>query len=247
MAVKAPPPPPPPIATWTGFYLGVNGGRGWGTTRHTDDFGVTSGNFSTNGGVAGGTYGFNWQVNRFVIGFEGDFDWADIKGTFTSPLLCSINGGTTCFTTLRSLGTDRLRVGYDVNGWLLYGTAGVGYGEVKSGQNPCGLTAFGGFSCNTNWRTGWVAGGGVEKMFAPHWSAKLNICTTISAPASATHRRSSAAPSTCARSSAATWWRGHQLQIRLGWTGGREVLTAKNAVWRKPRLGRGFCVWGGTF
>ncbi|MEH2491368.1 outer membrane protein [Bradyrhizobium sp. AZCC 2230] len=173
MAVKAPPPPPPPIATWTGFYLGINGGWGWGTTRHTDDFGVTSGNFSTNGGVAGGTYGFNWQVNQFVIGFEGDFDWADIKGTFTSPLLCSINGGTTCFTTLRNLGTDRLRVGYDVNGWLLYGTAGVGYGEVKSGQNPCGLTAFGGFSCNTSWRTGWVAGGGVEKMFAPHWSAKL--------------------------------------------------------------------------
>jgi outer membrane immunogenic protein len=173
MALKAPPPPPPPVATWTGFYLGINGGWGWGTTDHTDRFGTTTGNFSTNGGLIGGTYGFNWQVNRFVIGFEGDFDWADIKGTFTSAALCSVSGGTTCFTTLRNFGTDRIRVGYDVNGWLLYGTAGVGYGQVRAGQNPCALTVFGGFSCDTAWRTGWVAGGGVEKMFAPHWSAKL--------------------------------------------------------------------------
>jgi outer membrane immunogenic protein len=173
MALKAPPPPPPPVATWTGFYLGINGGWGWGTTNHTDIFGTTSGNFSQNGGLVGGTYGFNWQVNRFVIGFEGDFDYADIKGTLTSPLLCSVNGGTTCFSTLRNFGTDRVRVGFDVNGWLLFGTAGVGYGQVKAGQNPCGLTVFGGFSCGEAWRTGWVAGGGVEKMFAPHWSAKI--------------------------------------------------------------------------
>jgi opacity protein-like surface antigen len=42
--------------------------------------------------------------------------------------------GATCFTTLRNFGTDRVRVGFDVNGWLLFGTAGVGYGQVNSGQ-----------------------------------------------------------------------------------------------------------------
>jgi outer membrane immunogenic protein len=41
------------------------------------------------------------------------------------------------------------------------------------GKNPCGLTPFGGSSCGESWRAGWVAGAGVEKMFAPHWSAKV--------------------------------------------------------------------------
>ena len=29
MPLKAPPLPPAPVATWTGFYIGLNGGYGW--------------------------------------------------------------------------------------------------------------------------------------------------------------------------------------------------------------------------
>jgi outer membrane immunogenic protein len=174
MAVKAPPPPPPPpVTNWSGFYIGGNAGWGWGDTNQTDLFNTTTGQFGTSGGLGGVTYGANWQIGRFVIGFEGDFDAASINGTFTNSLLCSVNGGATCFTHLRDLGTDRIRAGVDVSGWLLYGTAGIGYGDVNAGQNPCGLTIFGGFSCHEQLRSGWVAGAGVEKMFAPHWSAKL--------------------------------------------------------------------------
>ncbi|MFY9833828.1 MAG: outer membrane beta-barrel protein, partial [Methylocystis sp.] len=43
---------------------------------------------------------------------------------------------------------------------LLYGTGGFAYGQEDAW----------GFS-STN--TGWTAGGGVEWMFAPHWSAKV--------------------------------------------------------------------------
>jgi len=173
MAVKAPPPPPAPVTNWSGFYLGINGGWGGGNTDHTDLFAVTTGQFRTSGGLIGGTYGANWQIGQFVIGFEGDFDYANINGTFNNALLCSVNGGSTCFTNMKDFGTDRIRLGADLNGWLLYGTAGIGYGDVNAGQNPCGLTIFGGFSCHEQLRSGWVAGGGVEKMFAPHWSAKI--------------------------------------------------------------------------
>jgi outer membrane immunogenic protein len=173
MPVKAPPKPPTPVTSWTGFYLGINGGGGWGTTDHTDEFGVTTNKFRTSGGLVGGTYGANWQTGWFVLGFEGDFDYANINGNFNNAVLCSVSGGSTCFTDLKNFGTDRVRVGVDVNGWLLFGTAGIGYGQVNAGQTPCALTVFGGFSCHEAWRSGAVGGGGVEKMFAPHWSAKI--------------------------------------------------------------------------
>jgi outer membrane immunogenic protein len=183
MPVKAPPAPAPvSVPTWTGTYIGINGGFGWATTNHTDVFGVTTGSFNQSGGMAGVTYGGNWQSGPYVLGFEGDFDWADIKGTLTTagpPLgLCSINGGTTCFTKIKEFSTERMRAGYDFNGWLLFGTGGVAFARVNAGQNPCGPVPVGvgiggGNSCNEEWRTGWVAGVGVEKMFLPHWSAKI--------------------------------------------------------------------------
>jgi len=172
MPLKAP--PAPVVApTWTGTYIGINGGWGWGTTNHTDLFGVTSNDFSQSGGVAGLTYGGNWQSGQWVLGFESDLDWSNIKGTFTSAALCSVNGGNTCFTNLKWISTERLRVGLDYNGWLLYGTGGAAFGRVDAGQNPCGPTVFGGNSCGEKTRFGWTAGVGVEKMFLPHWSAKL--------------------------------------------------------------------------
>lgn len=167
--------PPPP--TWTGTYIGINGGYSWSTTNLTDLFGVTTGDFSQSGGMAGITYGGNWQAGHWVLGFESDLDWADINGTLTTagpPLgLCSLNGGTTCFTKMKAFSTERMRAGYDLDGWLLFATGGVAFGRVHAGETPCGPDALGGVSCDEKWRSGWVGGVGVEKMFAPHWSAKL--------------------------------------------------------------------------
>jgi len=48
--------PPPAYFTWTGWYLGLNGGGGWGQTSHTATFGavgapaLTTGNFNTRAG-----------------------------------------------------------------------------------------------------------------------------------------------------------------------------------------------------
>jgi outer membrane immunogenic protein len=167
-------------SNWTSVYLGINGGYSRGTSDQTDWFGITTGHYSENGGLAGVTYGANWQVGRSgVLGFEGDFDYAHIDGTFNNAVICSITGGTTCFTDLKSFSTDRVRVGVDLDGWLPYVTGGVGFGQVNAGQTPCGPTMFAAslslptFSCGERWRAGWVAGAGVEKMIAPHWSAKI--------------------------------------------------------------------------
>jgi len=185
MPVKAR--PAPVIApTWTGTYIGINGGYGWATTNHTDVFGVTTGDFSQSGGMVGVTYGGNWQSGPYVLGFESDLDWADINGTLGPTALCAVavpqvpGAASTCFSKIKDFSTERMRAGYDLNGWMLFGTAGAAFARVNAGQNPCGFVPVniglglgGGNSCGEKWRAGWVAGVGVEKMFLPHWSAKI--------------------------------------------------------------------------
>jgi outer membrane immunogenic protein len=61
-------------------------------------------------------------------------------------------------------GTLRGRVGYAVNNILLYGTAGLAYGNLQ--------VELGGLEENKT-RVGWTAGLGMEVGFTPNWSAKV--------------------------------------------------------------------------
>jgi outer membrane immunogenic protein len=165
MPLKAPPAPPPP--TWTGTYIGFNGGYGWGTGREsTFPFTATTGDFSLRGGLAGVTYGGNWQSGQAVLGFEGDLDWADISGT---PILPGICAAATCFTKTKWLSTERMRAGWDFNGFLLYATLGAAFGRVEAGQGIGCAPSL----CSERTRAGWAGGVGVETMFWRNWSAKL--------------------------------------------------------------------------
>ena len=65
MPVKAP--AYGPIFTWTGFYVGVNGGGAFGTSTYNFG-GLGSASFNTSGGLAGGTIGFNYQTGALVWG-----------------------------------------------------------------------------------------------------------------------------------------------------------------------------------
>jgi outer membrane immunogenic protein len=154
-----------PVAyTWTGFYIGINGGWGWGRSRF--DFaaaGTSTGNFNTSGGLVGGTAGYNWQTGQFVLGVETDFDWANIKGSAPCP-----NPAFSCQTSDSWLGTARGRVGWTPGNVLFYVTGGAAYGDVKAAiSGPVG------FPGDKATKLGWTAGGGVEYMFTPNWTGKL--------------------------------------------------------------------------
>ena len=73
-----PPPRAPayvPFFTWNGFYMGINAGYGFGTSKWTDNVTQdTTGSFNVNGPLVGGTIGYNLQFGAFVFGLEGDFD-----------------------------------------------------------------------------------------------------------------------------------------------------------------------------
>ena len=60
-----------PFFTWNGAYVGLNAGYGFGSSQWTDTVTRASTNkFSTNGGLIGGTIGYNVQLSTVVVGVE---------------------------------------------------------------------------------------------------------------------------------------------------------------------------------
>jgi outer membrane immunogenic protein len=151
-----------PAFSWSGFYIGLNAGYGWGTSSWTNGTGTT-GSFNVNGWLAGGTLGYNLQTGVWVWGLEGDIDYSAIKGT-TTVAPCGAPG---CETRNTWLGTARGRIGYAWDRWLPYITGGAAFGGVK--MTP----AVGISTSQTTDKVGWTLGAGVEYAFMGAWSAKL--------------------------------------------------------------------------
>lgn len=155
-------PPPPPAPTWTGFYLGINGGFGGDRNQYPFTVGPVSGTSSLNssGFFGGGQVGYNWQfAPTWVVGLESDIDAADIQGMAST----SVPGASSSIgTRLDWFGTVRGRVGYLVTpNALLYGTGGWAYGHTTSSATATagGLAVGSSVGKDMN---GWTAGAGLE-------------------------------------------------------------------------------------
>jgi outer membrane immunogenic protein len=59
--------------------------------------------FDVSGGMVGGTIGYNWQHGSWVLGLEGDLDWANISSSGTS-ILCPAGCASENTLALRAAG-----------------------------------------------------------------------------------------------------------------------------------------------
>jgi outer membrane immunogenic protein len=180
--------------TWTGFYIGVNGGGAFGDndtrfqplpnqaafialrdTKLSNDLG---------GGFGGGQIGFNWQAGKFVFGVEADFQGGDISGDHTIspvPELVGValpNGPGTFLHTDQDInwfGTARGRIGFaPICKLLVYGTGGFAYGNADYTAET-NFAADGGPIFRTSHddtNVGWTVGGGLEYAISKHWTVK---------------------------------------------------------------------------
>jgi outer membrane immunogenic protein len=192
MPVKYKAPPPPVVTcTWCGFYAGINGGGAWfddgsaivnetqngvrftqGTWPGTGNFGALRGS----GGFGGGQIGYNWQRTQWVFGVEADIEGAGIRGSTaaTLPYIVAPNTVTVGVTErIDWFGTVRGRLGYAWNSFLLYGTGGFAYGDVRTNIAYSDTLGFSALGANTSTRAGYVVGAGGEWAIAPQWSVKL--------------------------------------------------------------------------
>ena len=158
----------------------------------TANFGIPG---RSNGGfIGGGQIGYNWQFyNSFVAGIE-----ADIQGVagssggnnlLTAAAVPAPLGGSYITSYSGSahidyFGTVRGRLGWLFTPTLLaYATGGLAYGGVTSNISsvgtyvgPAGGIPFAPVTGATSFgdtRVGWTIGGGLEWLFLPSWSAKV--------------------------------------------------------------------------
>jgi outer membrane immunogenic protein len=161
---------PAPVYSWTGFYVGADVGGSWGnanlwvpTAYGYNDF---SHNATNNGVIGGGFVGYNYQINNFVLGVQGEFDgtgtgnsrWLDPAGRFQASFgqdwIASVDG----------------RLGFAMDRTLFYVIGGGAWT-----QNTASLTDnWSGYGISRSaTRGGYDIGGGIEYAFTNNWTGRI--------------------------------------------------------------------------
>jgi len=153
--------------SWAGVYIGAHGGYGWGTdTSSFPGIGLAS-SLNPKSGFGGGQIGYNnYFQGSWLLGYELDLSGGDINASGPSwlPAVFSAASKTDYF------GTARARIGYGIDHWLLYGTAGFAWAHNTFDETAIGsgLVVFG----RDQFYLGYVAGAGVEYALDRNWSVK---------------------------------------------------------------------------
>ena len=168
----------PPVSyafTWTGFYVGGDGGYGWhvanGTLTTASGAPLAGYDYNVNGPFAGVFVGGNYQFGRFVAGVEGDWQRSNLTGNDEQQ--ASINaaaalpartgvfpgGPFTVLTTIKDDESVRGRLGFAFDRFLLFGTGGFAWGDPS---NAFALLGAAPFVTNGSNASGWTAGAGLD-------------------------------------------------------------------------------------
>ncbi|PZF76983.1 hypothetical protein DK847_11065 [Aestuariivirga litoralis] len=178
---------------WAGGYVGVNAGVSLNTTAVKADYAYVGGadigadatdliddldykNTADDLWFTGGMMaGYNWQFGNFVLGGEMDINYIGFDNTAShdaSDVMSQVLEPENTTATDRInytadwFGTVRARLGYAMDNFLVYGTGGLAYGQLKvkqtlSASNDAGESAIWEGE-DDGWNFGWTLGAGIE-------------------------------------------------------------------------------------
>lgn len=187
--------------SWTGFYIGVHGGYGWGDSsigdggtklgkkdergNPTPPFGAfacgpaVGGNYCSDsfelepeGWLGGAQLGANWQRGGLVLGVEGDIGYLGLDDEGTIDRL----EGDRDFASVEYgwYGTLTGRIGVALDRSLLYVKGGLAVAriEIEGADFDNGVLFTPGQVSTSDTQLGWALGGGLEHALSDRLSLK---------------------------------------------------------------------------
>lgn len=172
-----------PEWNWSGAYIGLHGGYGWGQTDAEfnepprgdcgpDWWYGCAVQLDPKGAFGGIQGGYQYQFsNNIVLGIEGDWSYASMHEGGESAFQWFGNDSYTHVDLeIKQMASVQARLGYAVGRWLPFATVGWGWAEVeRSAYNPDTIPDP---TSEKNWHDGWTAGAGVEYAIDDKWSVK---------------------------------------------------------------------------
>jgi outer membrane immunogenic protein len=174
-------------SSWSGYYVGINGGYGFSGDDQTVNINQTfatlpffNGNFGSldiAGAFGGLQVGANHQMGKWVLGLEADIQGSDImdSSSFTfTPYLAP--GGTLTVGTRNTVGwfgTLRPRIGAAWGNTLVYATGGLAWGAITHTMQTADNFGFSSSDRKSTLAIGYSVGGGIEHAFSSRLSVKL--------------------------------------------------------------------------
>jgi outer membrane immunogenic protein len=155
---------------WSGHYAGVTAGYGWGNATQYDLTIFNSDEIDMDGFIAGGTLGYNHQMDSFLIGLESDISFSGMNGdTATSATWGCGAVANGCQAEVDWFSTTRVRLGMPMDAFLPYITGGLALGGVQSeivGDPNFQLDEI---------EFGWTVGGGLEAAVSENMTVKAEV------------------------------------------------------------------------
>jgi outer membrane immunogenic protein len=163
---KAPAYAPAPIYNWTGFYIGGHVGGAFVADQSL----IGGTNLNRDGQFLGGVQG-GWDYQfapNWVLGVEAQYSW--LAGGNNSVNFISGGNSYTYSDNQRGLGSVTGRLGYTWGPGMIYAKGGYAFADFKTSlfNNTAGV----GVAINSQ-EDGYTVGGGLEYLFAPNWSGKV--------------------------------------------------------------------------
>lgn len=156
--------------SWTGFYIGAQLGGVFGNNNYFVQQNGYARNGRDNGVFGGGHIGYNYQINKFVLGVQVEFNGSSAQGTAYPSSV------ETYKTRQAWFGSVDERLGYAIGDRaLIYAIGGFAFGNSQHENIQTANIVNGQYPAVTFARAvvGFDIGAGVEYVLTDKWTARV--------------------------------------------------------------------------